>query len=78
MSTIADTKTSETEIMISIDSMHKWFDDFHVLKNINLEVKRGEKVVICGPSGSENLLLYVALTDLKNTRREVLWLTVQN
>ena len=40
MSTIADTKTSETEIMISIDSMHKWFDDFHVLKNINLEVKQ--------------------------------------
>ena len=47
MSTIADTKTSETEIMISIDSMHKLFDDFHVLKNINLEVKRGEQVVIC-------------------------------
>ena len=38
----ADTKTSETEMMISIDSMHKWFDDFHVLKNINLEVIRGE------------------------------------
>ncbi|MCR9206546.1 MAG: ATP-binding cassette domain-containing protein, partial [Halobacteriovoraceae bacterium] len=32
--------------------MNKWFDDFHVLKNINLKVKEGEKIVICGPSGS--------------------------
>jgi len=35
--------------MINVD---KWFDDFQVLKNINLSVKRGERVVICGPSGS--------------------------
>ena len=52
MSTTANTKANESEVMISINSMHKWFDDFHVLKNINLEVKRGEKIVICGPSGS--------------------------
>ena len=65
MSTIADTKTSETEIMISIDSMHKWFDDFHVLKNINLEVKRGEKVVICGPSGSGKSTLIRCINRLE-------------
>mgnify|MGYP003328523923 CR=1 FL=1 len=52
MSTTAKTKTNESEIMISIESMHKWFGDFHVLKNINLKVRRGEKIVICGPSGS--------------------------
>ena len=50
MSTTTNTKASESEVMISINSMHKWFDDFHVLKNINLDVKRGEKIVICGPS----------------------------
>ena len=61
----ADTKTSETEIMISIDSMHKWFDDFHVLKNINLEVKRGEKVVICGPSGSGKSTLIRCINRLE-------------
>ena len=32
--------------------MHKWYGEFHVLKNINLEVAKGEKIVICGPSGS--------------------------
>ena len=62
MSTTTNTKASESEVMISINSMHKWFDDFHVLKNINLDVKRGEKIVICGPPVQENLLSYAALT----------------
>ena len=43
--------TSSGEKIITINGMHKWFDDFHVLKNINLEVGRGERIVICGPSG---------------------------
>ena len=38
--------------MITIKNLHKWFGDFHVLKNINLLVRQGEKIVICGPSGS--------------------------
>ena len=40
------------EVVISIRNMHKWYGDFHVLRDINLEVTRGEKIVICGPSGS--------------------------
>ncbi|MBY0511954.1 MAG: amino acid ABC transporter ATP-binding protein [Rhodospirillaceae bacterium] len=32
--------------------LHKWYGDFHALKDINLSVKRGERIVICGPSGS--------------------------
>ena len=32
--------------------MHKWYGDFHVLRDINLEVKSGERIVVCGPSGS--------------------------
>ncbi|MFT4650262.1 MAG: general L-amino acid transport system ATP-binding protein [Polaribacter sp.] len=43
---------STTESCIEIRNMNKWYADFHVLKNINLEVKKGEKIVICGPSGS--------------------------
>ena len=39
------------DIIISRD-VHKWFDSFHVLKGINLNVKKGEVVVIFGPSGS--------------------------
>ena len=43
---------SSTEKCIEIRNMNKWYGDFHVLKNINLEVKKSEKLVICGPSGS--------------------------
>lgn len=38
--------------MISISGVEKYFGDFHALKNINLEVARGEVVVVLGPSGS--------------------------
>jgi len=40
------------EPIIEFRGVHKWYGDFHVLRNINLAVGRGEKVVICGPSGS--------------------------
>ena len=40
------------EVAIQIIGMHKWYGDFHVLKDINLTVNRGERIVICGPSGS--------------------------
>ncbi|MGD2170908.1 MAG: amino acid ABC transporter ATP-binding protein [Gammaproteobacteria bacterium] len=47
----AELKISD-EVTIQIKNMHKWYGSFHVLKNINLEVNRGERIVICGPSGS--------------------------
>ena len=40
------------EVMIEILHMHKWFGDFHVLRDVNLRVRKGERIVICGPSGS--------------------------
>ncbi|MCG8354757.1 MAG: amino acid ABC transporter ATP-binding protein, partial [Kiloniellales bacterium] len=40
------------EVAIQINAMHKWYGQFHVLKDINLTVHRGERIVICGPSGS--------------------------
>ncbi|MBU2189941.1 MAG: ATP-binding cassette domain-containing protein, partial [Alphaproteobacteria bacterium] len=43
---------SETDVAIEIVGMHKWYGDFHVLKDINLKVMQGERIVICGPSGS--------------------------
>ena len=39
-------------VSIELVDVNKWFDTFHVLKDINLTVETGEKVVICGPSGS--------------------------
>jgi general L-amino acid transport system ATP-binding protein len=41
-----------SEIVISLEKVNKWFDDFHVLKDIDLSVVKGQKIVICGPSGS--------------------------
>jgi general L-amino acid transport system ATP-binding protein len=40
------------EDIIIIKDLNKWYGDFHVLKDINLNVKKGERIVICGPSGS--------------------------
>ena len=38
--------------IIEINNLNKWYDDFHVLKDINLNIKQGEILVVCGPSGS--------------------------
>lgn len=45
-------KVSDTDIAIDIIAMHKWYGEFHVLKDINLQVMNGERIVVCGPSGS--------------------------
>ncbi|MDR3467026.1 MAG: amino acid ABC transporter ATP-binding protein [Xanthobacteraceae bacterium] len=41
-----------TEAVVTVAGLNKWFGEFHVLRDINLEVGRGERIVICGPSGS--------------------------
>ncbi len=46
------TNASSEDYAIIIRNMHKWYGQFHVLKNVNLQVTRGEKIVVCGPSGS--------------------------
>ncbi|WP_273526161.1 amino acid ABC transporter ATP-binding protein [Pseudomonas sp.] len=38
--------------MILMEDVNKWYGEFHVLKDINLEVRQGERIVLCGPSGS--------------------------
>lgn len=40
------------EPVIQMQGVHKWFGQFHVLKDINLNVTQGERIVLCGPSGS--------------------------
>jgi general L-amino acid transport system ATP-binding protein len=43
---------STTDVAVEIVGMNKWYGDFHVLRDINLKVMRGERIVIAGPSGS--------------------------
>jgi len=50
MNTASAAQSQETAIAIM--NMNKWYGDFHVLKDVNLNVKKGERIVICGPSGS--------------------------
>ena len=43
---------SDSKFAIELQDVHKWYGEFHVLKDINLNVARGERIVVCGPSGS--------------------------
>jgi len=48
----AISSNSNAEDVIVIENLNKWYGNFHVLRDINLRVKKGERIVICGPSGS--------------------------
>ena len=45
-------KPASPEGIIQMQDVNKWYAQFHVLKDINLNVKQGERIVLCGPSGS--------------------------
>ena len=51
--------------MIEMSGVHKWFGDFHVLKNIDLTIKEGERIVIAGPSGSGKSTLIRCINHLE-------------
>ena len=53
------------EVAIHISDMNKWFGSFHVLRDINLEVRRGERIVVCGPSGSGKSTLIRCINRLE-------------
>lgn len=52
MSNENQAKQNDANDVIKITDLNKWYGNFHVLKNINLTVKKGERIVVCGPSGS--------------------------
>ena len=52
-------------LAVDITGMHKWYGDFHVLRDINLRVERGERIVICGPSGSGKSTLIRCINRLE-------------
>ncbi len=57
------------EVMIEMRDVHKWYGEFHVLKAINLTVKKGERIVVCGPSGSGKSTLIRCLNRLEEHQR---------
>ncbi len=57
------------EVAIQMLSVHKWYGDFHVLKDIDLTVHRGERIVICGPSGSGKSTLIRCINRLEEHQK---------
>jgi polar amino acid transport system ATP-binding protein len=56
-------------LLISMQGVEKWYGTFHALKNINLDVRRGEKIVLCGPSGSGKSTLIRCINHLETIQR---------
>ncbi|TXL73195.1 amino acid ABC transporter ATP-binding protein [Vineibacter terrae] len=51
--------------IIELEQVNKWYGQFHVLTDINLQVRQGEKIVICGPSGSGKSTLIRCINRLE-------------
>ncbi len=51
--------------IVSITGLNKWYGDFHVLRDINLDVAKSERIVICGPSGSGKSTLIRCINALE-------------
>ncbi len=62
-------QVSQTDVAIDITDMHKWYGDFHVLKDISLRVMRGERIVVCGPSGSGKSTLIRCINRLEEHQK---------
>ncbi len=60
------------EPIIEINKVNKWYDDFHVLKDIDLTVKKGEIVVIAGPSGSGKSTLIRCINRLEEYQEGII------
>jgi general L-amino acid transport system ATP-binding protein len=58
-----------SDSIIQIQDVNKWFGDFQVLKEINLEVKPKEKIVVCGPSGSGKSTLIRCINRLEEHQK---------
>jgi len=61
----ANKKAAMDDYIIRMVNLNKWYGDFHVLKDINLDVKQGERIVICGPSGSGKSTLIRCINHLE-------------
>jgi general L-amino acid transport system ATP-binding protein len=61
--------TDSNEHIIRMVGVHKWFGEFHVLRDINLDVDKGERIVVCGPSGSGKSTMIRCINRLEDHQR---------
>jgi general L-amino acid transport system ATP-binding protein len=60
---------ANNSVAIDFIGVHKWYGSFHALRNINLSVRRGERIVVCGPSGSGKSTLIRCVNRLEEYQR---------
>lgn len=58
-----------SKIMVELKDVNKWYGDFHVLRDVNLSVKEGERIVISGPSGSGKSTLIRCINGLEQHQK---------
>ncbi|MCA0434204.1 MAG: amino acid ABC transporter ATP-binding protein [Proteobacteria bacterium] len=61
--------TDDNKPAVTMSGVNKWYGQFHVLRDINLEVSRGERIVICGPSGSGKSTLIRCINRLEEHQK---------
>jgi general L-amino acid transport system ATP-binding protein len=61
--------TRDDAPVIVLRGVHKWFGEFHVLRDINLDVRKGQRIVVCGPSGSGKSTMIRCINRLEEHQR---------
>lgn len=59
---------SDAPVIIDIQGLNKWYGDYHALRDINLQVHQGDRIVLCGPSGSGKSSLIRCINQLESAQ----------
>src|SRR5689334_15638462 len=62
-------RTTKNEVAVEIAGLNKWFGAFHALRDVNLKVMRGERIVICGPSGGGKSTLLRCINRIEDWQK---------
>jgi len=66
VATVGGIRTTRNAVAVEIARLNKWYGQFHVLREINLTIERGERIVICGPSGGGKSTLLRCINRLED------------
>lgn len=58
----------DVPVVIDIQGLNKWYGDYHALRDINLRVRQGDRIVLCGPSGSGKSSLIRCINQLETAQ----------